>query len=52
MKSYRLRKKKKIPPYEHLDVNLKLSYAQRLRCLEEMIDFVRLVEKKRIISKV
>ena len=38
--------KKKSAVYEHLDVSLKRSYAQRLKWLEEAIRFVRKTGKK------
>ena len=38
---------KKIPVYEHLDVSLRMTYAQRLQWLQEAQEFVRMVERKR-----
>jgi len=39
---------KKFPVYEHLDVCLKATYAQRLQWLEDANDFCRLAEKAKI----
>jgi len=40
-------KLKDIPVYEHLDISLKCTYAQRLKWLEEANKFVRMLQKRK-----